>query len=208
LPVGLVLLGQGLVIGLAVAAPVGPISVLIMQRTMRLGRHQGWLAGLGVATADALYGAVAGFGLTAISGVLLNQQGWLRLVGGLFLVWLGLRVWLTAPASRAATERVGGAASAFGVMLLLTLTNPATILSFAAIFAGFGLGETGGDFVAAGALVSGVFIGSALWWLALTSLIGRLRRRLTPTGLRWINRGAGGVILVAGLVALVGILPR
>lgn len=194
-------LARGLIIGLSVAAPVGPMSLLCVQRTLTQGRLTGLVSGLGIATADALYGAVAGFGLTAISSLLLEQQTWARLIGGLFLLWLGARTLVRPAATRAASATATGLTGAFGSMLALTATNPTTILSFAAIFAGVGVAG-GGDVGAAASLVLGVFVGSALWWLLLTTGVGLVRRAITPTVLTWINRGAGLLFLGAGLLAL------
>jgi threonine/homoserine/homoserine lactone efflux protein len=198
---------RGLLIGFSIAAPVGPIGVLCMRRTLADGRLSGLVSGLGAATADALYGSVAGFGLTLVSDFLLQQQAGLRLVGGLFLCFLGLRTFFAIPAVDPARAKSRGLARDFASTFLLTLTNPLTILSFAAVFAGLGLGEAGGgDFRAAGALVLGVFLGSAGWWLLLSGAVSLLRGRLAPSGLRWINRLSGLVILGFGLLALGSLL--
>ncbi|MEK8036689.1 MAG: LysE family transporter, partial [candidate division NC10 bacterium] len=182
---------RGLVIGFSIAAPVGPIGVLCIRRTLADGRAVGFAAGLGAATADALYGAVAGFGLTVVSTALVGQQGWLRLVGGAFLCWLGARTFLARPGEAAAPATLGaGLAAAYASTLVLTLTNPMTILSFAAVFAGLGVGAAGAGYGAAAVLVLGVFAGSALWWLVLSGAVGLLRHRVTPRGLRWVNRAS------------------
>ncbi len=196
---------RGLVIGLSVAATIGPMAVLCMRRTLAHGRVAGLVTGLGVATADGLYGAVAGFGLTVISDLLLAERLWLRLIGGLFLCYLGLKTVRAAPATRAAA--VGGTtvAAVYFSALGLTLTNPLTILSFAAIFAGLGA-ATERAYGAAVPLVAGVFLGSALWWVILTGVVGALRGRITPGALRWVNRASGAIILSFGLVALLSVL--
>ena len=194
---------RGLVIGFSIAAPVGPIGVLCIRRTLADGRAVGFAAGLGAATADALYGAVAGFGLTVVSTALVGQQGWLRLIGGAFLCWLGARTFLARPAEAAAPATLGaGLAGAYASTLALTLTNPMTILSFAAVFAGLGVGAAGGGYGAAAVLVLGVFAGSALWWLVLSGAVGLLRHRVTPRGLRWVNRASGTIIAGFGALAL------
>ena len=199
---------RGFIIGFSIAAPVGPIGVLCIRRTLADGRAVGFAAGLGAATADALYGAVAGFGLTAVSAIRVGQQGWLRLLGGVFLCWLGVRTFLAPPATEAArAARGSGLAGAYASTLVLTLTNPLTILSFAAVFAGLGVGGAGGDYRAAAVLVLGVFAGSALWWLALSGAVGLLRHRVTPQGLRWVNRASGTIIAGFGLLALLSLLP-
>jgi threonine/homoserine/homoserine lactone efflux protein len=200
--VALSVFARGLVIGLSIAAPVGPIGVLCIRRTLAEGRLAGLVTGLGAATADAIYGAVAGFGITAIAGLLLRQQGLIRLVGGLFLCYLGVRTLLATPAERAAAASGRTLLQSYGSALALTLTNPLTILSFAAIFAGLGAGTTTGSYDAAALLVLGVLLGSALWWLILSGGVSILRARLTPAALRWINRLSGGILLIFGLVAL------
>ena len=194
---------RGLAIGFSIAAPVGPIGVLCIRRTLTEGRVSGLVSGLGAATADAVYGCVAGFGLTFISDFLISQQVWLRLIGGGFLCFLGLKTLVARPAERAAPARGNGLVGAFASTLFLTVTNPMTIISFAAIVAGLGLAGTKGNYVSAGALISGVFIGSALWWLILSSGVGVFRGRLNPHGLRWVNWVSGAIITGFGLFALV-----
>ena len=197
---------RGLALGFAVAAPVGPMSLLCMRRTLVGGFSAGVLSGLGVATADALYGAVAAFGLVAITGLLVDQQLWLRLSGGAVLVYLGLRTLRAGPADTPATAESTGLAGMYVSTLALTLANPATILSFGALFAGLGLGGDDHDATTAPALVLGVFLGSALWWLVLTGGIAIARRRLTSRLLRSINRLSGLALLGFGLMALVSLL--
>jgi threonine/homoserine/homoserine lactone efflux protein len=193
---------RGLLIGFSIAAPVGPIGVLVIRRTLAEGRLAGLITGLGAATADALYGCVAGFGLTFVTSLLVGQQLWVRLIGGLFLCYLGIRAFLAAPAERTVAAAGSSLLGAYGATLLLTLANPATILSFIAVFAGLGLAATSGDYGAASLLVLGVFAGSALWWLLLSGGIGLLQLRLTPVALRWINRVSGAVLMVFGVLAL------
>jgi threonine/homoserine/homoserine lactone efflux protein len=159
--VDLSFLARGIVLGLAVAAPVGPIGVLCIRRSLAEGRTVGFVVGLGAATADAAYGAMAGFGLTVVSAFLVDRQAWLRLMGGAFLIYLGLRTLLARPAERAAGGG-GGLLGAYASTFFLTLTNPTTILSFAAIFAGVGVGAKA-DASSVVLLVGGVFAGSALW---------------------------------------------
>lgn len=191
---------RGLIIGFSIAAPVGPIGVLCIRRTLTEGRAYGLASGLGAATADAIYGAIAAFGLTFVSRVLVTQQSWLRLLGGAFLCYLGLKTFLAPPAEHGASASGYGLAGAYASTFFLTLTNPLTILSFAAIFAG--LGGAAGSYVAAGALVLGVFLGSALWWLLLSGGVAPFRARVNPPGLRWVNRLAGIVITGFGVLAL------
>jgi threonine/homoserine/homoserine lactone efflux protein len=150
-----------------------------------------------------LYGAVAAFGITAIQTMLVRQQSWLQIVGGLFLGYLGLRTFFAQPAVEAAVvARSRGRLSAYLTTLGLTLTNPATILSFTVIFGGFRLGQAAGGFAAAALLVLGVFLGSASWWILLSGAVGLLRERITRRWMLWVNRLAGMLIFGFGLAAL------
>ncbi|WP_149402937.1 LysE family translocator [Dictyobacter arantiisoli] len=199
---------RGLLIGLSVAAVVGPMSVLCIQRTLRRGFRYGLLSGLGVACADALYGSVAAFGLSMIGTLIIDQQAWIRLIGGLFLLYLGGKTLLARPAEHAASVAVKTAnlVGAYLSTLLLTLTNPLTILSFAAIFAGFGVGSGKSNVWTALLVVGGVFSGSACWWLILTGAVSLLRGRFTARWLLWIHRISGAVIALFGLFILFSFL--
>lgn len=195
---------RGLLIGLSIAAAVGPMSVLCMQRTVYKGQLYGLVSGLGIATADAVYGCIAAFGLTLITSFLVSQQLWIRFIGGLFLVYLGLKTLLSKPAERAAAVKANGFVGAYVSTFLLTLTNPLTILSFAAVFAGIGVGGASKSYVSATLVVLGVFAGSALWWCLLTAGIALLREKFTARWLLWINRISGLIILSFGALALLG----
>jgi threonine/homoserine/homoserine lactone efflux protein len=202
------LVPKGLLIGLSVAAPVGPLGVLCIRRTLAHGRWTGFVSGLGVASADAVYGAIAAFGLTSISAWLVGIESWVRIVGGLFLCGIGWRTLRATPS----TVETGGESSpirpwrAYLTTFGLTLTNPMTILSFTAIFAGVGLATGGRDPLSAAALVIGVFTGSALWWLLLASGTGLLRTWFSGGRLTLVNRVSGLVILAFGLAALASTL--
>jgi threonine/homoserine/homoserine lactone efflux protein len=192
---------RGFLIGLSIAAPVGPIGVLCIRRTLAEGRLNGFLSGLGAATADMIYGAVAAFGLTFITELLVDQANWFRIIGGIFLLYLGLRTFLAKPADQAAQVSQNGLLGAYLSTFFLTLTNPMTILSFIAIFAGLRLGETNGNYISAAFMVLGVFLGSAAWWLGLSLGIGLLREKFTPTWMVWVNRLAGAIIIGFGVFA-------
>lgn len=196
---------RGLIIGFSIAAPVGPIGVLCIRRTLAEGRLAGFLSGLGAATADAIYGSMAAFGLTAVAGFLTRQQRLLRLVGGAFLIYLGVRTCLTPAAERPAQAGGRGLAGNYFSTFVLTLTNPMTILSFAAIFAGLGV-AVAGSWGAAAWMVAGVFAGSALWWLTLAGLVGLLRGQFTARWMTWINRLSGVVLIGFGVWILSGAL--
>lgn len=198
---------KGIIMGFSIAAPVGPIGVLCIRRTISNGRLSGLVSGLGAATADGLYGCVAAFGLTFISSFLVSQQFWLKLVGGLFLCYLGLKTLMSRPAEQAAsTSSNSTIAGDYLSTFLLTVTNPMTILSFAAVFAGLGLGAASGDFASAGMLVLGVVIGSGLWWLCLSGMVGLFRKKFNTNGLIWVNRISGVIITAFGVLALLSLI--
>jgi len=193
---------HGLALGFSIAAPVGPIGILCIQRTLNKSQLHGFVSGLGAATADAVYGSMAAFGLTAITSYLVTQSEWLHVAGAIFLCYLGVKTFLTRSAEISQVTPMGGWSSAYISTFILTLTNPMTILAFAAIFAGLGLAETTQNYASAGKLVGGVFTGSALWWLVLTSGATLFRHKLDAQRLTWINRGAGIIIVTFSLLML------
>jgi threonine/homoserine/homoserine lactone efflux protein len=198
--------GRGLFLGLAVAAPVGPMSLLCMRQTLARGFLAGFVAGLGVATADAVYGAMAAFGLVAITDVLIGQQPWLRVVGGAAMVYLGIGAARTRPAAaREAGVDGMGLARSYLATFGLTMMNPSTILSFAALFAGLGLGAGASEAAAPLALVAGVFIGSALWWLLVTGGIAVARSRVSLRVQSVINVAAGVALMAFGVLAIMSV---
>ncbi|MGM9481571.1 LysE family translocator [Roseateles sp. NT4] len=184
-------------IGLSIAAPVGPIGLLCIQRTLDHGTRVGLATGLGAAVADALYGAIGAFGVTAVITLLTGAHTLLAVGGALFLLWLAWKAWHDAQARQAAAVQ-GGVKGwhAFGGTFLLTMSNPATILSFIAVFSSL---ATGMGAVSPGWMIAGVFVGSAAWWLVLVGMVGRLRERLQMVHLRWIRRGSA--LLLAGFAA-------
>jgi len=196
---------KGLIIGFSIAAPVGPIGILCIRRTLAEGRVPGLISGLGAATADALYGCIAGFGLTFISSFLINQQGCFRLVGGVFLLYLGMRAFLARPPEEPSSREGTGLIDAYASTFFLTLTNPMTLLAFAAIFAGLGVASEGKGYFSAGILVMGVFLGSTFWWVILSSGVGLFRKRFDLRALRWVNRISGILITGFGLISLLGL---
>ena len=202
---------QGLIFGLAIAAPVGPIGVLTIRRTLVGGLLVGLLSGLGAATADAFYGSVAALGLTAVSTFLIEQQLWLRFFGGLFLMYLGLKAMRQPALANGLNDTPQsdmGYLAAYTSTFLLTLSNPVTILSFTAVFAGFGLGSQVSGAGSGLQLVSGVFLGSALWWLTLCAAVTAVRSRLSPTTYRLINVVSGLILTGFGLALLLSLLKN
>ena len=191
------MLAKGLVFGFVLAAIVGPMWVLCFRRTIEQGIAAGLASGMGIAVADAIYGAIAAFGLTAISGFLLAHSLWIGLAGVAFLAWLGVKALIAKPVDLAAEPNGAPARSlgaAFASTLTLTLANPPTILAFTAMFAGLGL-AAGANYQSAAVIVAGVFIGSAAWWLILVAGAAALRARVTSRVLRAINVVSGVTIL-------------
>ena len=188
-------------IGLAIAAPVGPIGVLCIRRTLGFGLAHGVMSGLGAATADAFYGFVAAFGLTALSSLLIDNMLLLSIAGSLFLLFLGMRTLLAVPATEHAevAHSSGRIVLAYTSTLILTLTNPLTILSFLSIFVGMGSVVDRSASSSSIVVVIGVFTGSLLWWLVLCGGISLVRRRIDIRWMRWINRGSGVVIILFAL---------
>lgn len=193
---------RGFILGFTIAAAVGPISLLVIRRTIAQGQLYGLVSGLGVATADATYGAIAAFGLAALTDALVNARVVLGLAGGLFLLWMAWQTMRSRPTEAATPAPTGrrGYAGAYLSILALTMANPMTILSFGALFAG--LGVTSGAIGDAAFVVIGVLLGSAAWWVVLTTVVGRLRGRMTSTWVHRINIASGLLIGAFALVAI------
>ncbi|HUH82991.1 MAG TPA: LysE family transporter [Stellaceae bacterium] len=188
---------KGAIVGVVIALPLGPVGVLCVRRTLVEGPSYGFVSGLGAATADSLFGVIAGFGLTIVRDFLLGYQDWLGVGGGLFLLVVGIRA-LTRP-PEAELGPVGDEAlfAAYVSTFALTITNPITILAFAAIFAQIGV-SNGSGYLDTGLLVIGVFLGSLVWWLGLSFGIASLHRRLGSFNLAWLNRISGAVLALSG----------
>ncbi len=210
---------KGLVVGFFVAAPVGPVAIMCIHRTVAHGRFAGTLCGLGATLADTIFGAIAALGLGFIATELIANQPWLRIGGGALLVTLGIKLMLSKhlsrraeaqeleeereearalPSSQGLDDHIGNVVSAFAVMI----TNPITLLSFAAIFAAIDIAEIGEKALWGFSLVAGVFVGSALWWTILITVSGLLRHRIDEQGILWVSRGAGALVLMFGVVIL------
>jgi threonine/homoserine/homoserine lactone efflux protein len=198
---------KGALVGMLIAAPVGPINVLVMRRTLVHGRLAGLASGLGAALADTLFGAIAALGMSVLQTFLEEERVALSLAGAAILVFMGVRLLRRpAPAMTAGKDPTGLVAD-FTSTLVLTLTNPITVLSFLAIFAAFGVRPDGRVGIDDGLLLAGVMAGASAWWLTVVEAVSKFRDRFTTTGLTWANRIAALVILafaaaVAGDVAL------
>ncbi len=193
---------KGLIVGFCLAAPVGPIAAICVQRTIAKRWMSGVLSGLGAAAADAVYGAVAAFGATIISEFLITEHEWLQRVGGVILLMLGARLLLMRPVERANGAPNRGLAGDFLSTFVLTLTNPMTFVAFAAIFATMGIGAVHGRPMLTAELVGGVFAGSAAWWIILCAGAFALRRHFDFKRLVFVNRATGVFVIVVGLVYL------
>lgn len=200
------LLVQGWIIGFSVAAPVGVVGLLCINRTLRQGSLIGFVSGLGAATAHSMYGSIAGFGLTFISNFLTNGQFYIRLVGGIFMYYLGIKTLIRKPKSEKPSVNSSAFINSYLSSLFVAITNPLTILSFAALFAGLGLADNDTNTDSAISLILGVFVGSASWWLILSSSIGLLRKNLNTYTLRLLNRVSGVMILFFGFTVLYQLL--
>lgn len=193
---------KGLILGCAIAAPVGPIAILCIQRTLSFGRWSGLFSGLGAAFADMLYGCLAAFGLTILSNFLIEQELWLRIIGGIFLTFLGAKTFFARPAASQTVSHIT-LLKDFVSTFMLTMTNPLTIFSYIAIFAGLGLSNPEGHISNAVALIGGVFLGSSLWWIILIEGVTFFRHKVGPELMIWVNRVAGCMIAFFGLVIIV-----
>ena len=196
---------KGICIGFALAVPIGPIGILCIRKTLTEGRIRGLVIGLGAATADLIYGTVAAFGLTFISNTLYNQRIWIRLVGGILFLLLGAKIFRARPANTNINISSRGIFGLYISTVFLTLTNPLTIFAFITVFAALGLG-TGLGYFSTSALVAGVFTGSFLWFLSLNSSVILFRKKLDLGGMRWVNRVAGILIIISGIVAITSLL--
>ncbi len=191
---------KGVILGFSIAAPVGPIGVLCIQRTLSEGRLHGFVSGLGAATADSIYGFIGAFGLSAISSFLIGYRWPIHIVGGIFLIYLALKIWLSKPSQKSTSSKeTKSLTSSYLSTVFLTITNPMTIFSFIAAFAALGVGTTVGH-LAPALIVVGVFIGSALWWLILSFGVGLVKHKVTGRTMVWINRVSA--LLILGLLIL------
>lgn len=193
---------KGMILGFCIAAPVGPIGVLCIRKTLQFGRFPGLVSGLGAAVADTLYGAIAAFGLSSLSTILIEGKFWLRLIGGAFLIYLGVRTFFSKPQEQSNQVTHKTLLGDFISTFLLTMTNPLTILSYVAIFAALGLSQIEVDHFDAISLVLGVFLGSAFWWIILCEGVTLFRKKVSVQVMSLVNRLAGVIILGFGSAVL------
>lgn len=193
-------------VGFAIAAPVGPVGILCIRKALADGRVAAFVAGLGAAVADTFYGAVAGLGLGLVNDFLFAHKATLSLVGGVFLIFLGIRTLRKPPVLLPTGTTHVGLVKDFLSSFTITLTNPGTIIAFMAVFASFSVVSFEKSTLDASMIILGVFVGSSLWWATLASAAGAVRSHFTPIWLLWLNRISGGALMLFGLVVLVGLL--
>lgn len=198
---------QGVIMGLVVAVPVGPLGLLCITRALAQGPTYGLFSGLGVATADALAAGIAALGITLISGLVSEYQLALRLVGGAFLCYFGYRISTTEPVSQAPIKNMNSLLGAYATTFLLTFSNPVTMLSFVAIYAGWHVPSLDGHYIAAATLTAGVFTGSALWWVGLFIGLTTFHDRFNLRFLFWVHRVSGAIIAIFGVIVLLSLSP-
>src|SRR6516164_939958 len=194
---------KGIVVGVVIAVPVGPVGVLCVHRSILEGKLAGFVSGLGAATADAIFGIIAAFGLTFVSDWLVSYEQWLRGAGGCYLLYIGGRAFAAEPPAELESDHdpetlLRDLVSTF----VLAVTNPITVLAFLGIFAAIGLGGTQATYGGASILVLGVWGGSLLWWLALSFGVGQVRHSIEPRHLGWISRGSGAILFCSGAALL------
>ncbi len=200
------LLLKGIILGFSIAAPVGPIGILCIRKTLQFGRFSGFFSGLGAACADTIYGLIAALGLTLVSDFLIAHQLWLRIIGGAFLIFLGAKTFFAPVDEKTKNVSHKTLIGDFISTFFLTIINPLTILSYLAIFAALGIGHMQGNYLNTGWLVFGVFLGSSLWWLILSEGVTLFRKRVSQKMMHYVNRIAGLTIAVFGLLAWISLL--
>lgn len=209
----IILIAKGIFVGFVIAAPVGPVGILCIHRTLHLSLAAGLLAGLGAAFADTIFGAVAAFGLSFVADFFLTHESWLRLVGGILLVAIGVETMLKkTPKAQTGDDEDDDPKhphyfSSFIRTFMLTITNPITILAFGPIFVAADAVVKDGDLVAAWTLIAGVFAGSQLWWMMLCTGTHFGRRHITESRMQWVNRVSGVIIVMFGVMAVASLTP-
>ncbi len=197
---------KGLLIGIFMCAPVGPVGLLSVKRTLTQGRAAGMASVLGAATADLLYCSLAGFGITLISNFLEETHEWLELAGGLILILLGIKIFFSKPAAPTTNNGATNLLSDFTSTFLLMLANPFPLVLFTATFTALGVPGWKGDFVSSGILVAGVFVGSALWSPVLVGAATLFQPQLNSSQLKLVNQVAGAIMATLGLILEISIL--
>ena len=198
---------KGILIGISVSAPLGPIGVLCIQRTLNKGFKSGLISGIGAASADIIYAIIAGFSITFISDFLIENQNYIRIIGGMFLIFIGAKIFTSNPAKQIRKLRTKGNNyyKDYITSFLVTVSNPITILAFGAIFASFNMVEKGSGTFPIIILVVTVFSGAILWWLSLISIVTIFKSRIRLRNLLWINRVTGVLIIIFALFVIISV---
>jgi threonine/homoserine/homoserine lactone efflux protein len=201
----LLLFFKGIAIGLAIAAPVGPVAVLCIRRTLAHGIAQGFATGIGAVTADVFFGSAASFGVAAVSGLVLTYENWLRSAGGLFMLVLGVRTYFqkSKPSENQGTSPI---LRAYGTAFFLTITNPITIFAFTAIFAGFGVVSDNMSVDDTLSLMGGVTVGCIAWWCGMTLITNHFRARFSNDSHVWLHHLSGGLLVLFGIASIGSLL--
>ncbi len=197
---------KGIIVGFAIAAPVGPVGILCIRKALADGRAAAFIAGMGAAVADTFYGAVAGLGLTLVNDLLNEYRTVLVITGGFFLIILGMKTVVKKPLLLPTGSARVGLVKDFLSTFMITLTNPGTVIAFMAVFASVSVVSFDKDKLHAGLTILGVFVGSSLWWAVLSAAAGAVRSHFTPVWLLWLNRISGAMLLVFGIGVLVGLM--
>jgi len=188
----------GILIGVIVAAPMGPVNIICIRRSLSMGPMRAWIAGLGAAVADTIFGGIAAVGMTSVTTLIEKHYVTFELVGGTIMIVVAINIWFKHPHMTDVKQRFGDPAKAFLGAFILTMTNPMTVLGFIALFAGLGLGDLGDNLINAALITGGVFIGSAGWFLALSEFIGLVKKKVSDDYLVLINRVSAAIILGFG----------
>jgi len=197
---------KGIIVGIIITAPIGPVGALVVQRTINRGGMAGVLSGLGASVGDALYAIVVAFSLTFVSEFLISHEVWVHIIGGIILLVFGIRVYISKPRSLDSRKNGRSHFGNFGSALLLTLSNPMVILSILALFAILGIAEPADYYRTAAVLVAGIFVGCFILWTALCYFISNLRGRLSEKNLVLINKITGIIILVCSAYAFLSLI--
>ncbi len=199
---------KGIIIGFAASVPLGPIGILCIQKTINKGRLSGFVSGLGAAFSDTFYAVIAGFGLTFITNFIVERQLYLKIIAGIILFYLGFKIFFTDPIKQYADQSKKRGKGLFGDFIsifFLTVSNPLAVFFFGGAFAAFGFVSEGSGFTSILFLTLGVFIGAALWWTILTTLVNLFRSRFKLRSLWWINKIAGIIVILFGVLAIISI---
>lgn len=199
---------KGIMVGLLASIPLGPIGVICIQRTINKGRASGFFSGVGAATADTIFAAIAGFSLTFIINFIEEKQRILEVIGGIIVILLGIKTFYTNPVAqlRRHKKQQNKLIEDFLSVLLLTVTNPFAIFLFVGLFATLGLAYNGENIGLSLIALAGVFLGGTLWWFTLSSLVNMFRKKFRLKQLWWINKIAGAVIFILGVLAIVNVV--